>query len=102
MLYLVGTALTMEGRDEARGPEFFYTEFGGSSIDFVVRFWLKDTKQKTFLAAQSDAIMKLKAAFDENDVGIPCPITTLDFSDAGTRRLDEPLRLLRSQDAEAD
>lgn len=84
------------GRDPNREPEFFYTEFGGSSIDFVVRFWLDGTDQGTYLAAQSDAIMKLKAAFDENDVGIPFPITTLDFSDAGTRRLDEPLRLLRS------
>lgn len=87
----------VEGRDPSRDPEFFYREFGGSSIDFVVRFWLADTKQRTYLRAQSDAIMKLKAAFDENDVGIPFPITTLDFSDAGTRRLDEPLRLLRSE-----
>lgn len=84
----------VEGRDPSRDPEFFYREFGGSSIDFVVRFWLSDTKQKTFLAARSDAIMKLKSAFDENDVGIPFPITTLDFSRAGTRVLDEPLRLL--------
>jgi small conductance mechanosensitive channel len=84
----------VEGRDGSRDPEFFYKEFGGSSIDFVVRFWLKDTKQRTFLAARSDAIMRLKAAFDENDVGIPFPITTLDFSNAGTRRLDEPLKLL--------
>ncbi|HKK93089.1 MAG TPA: mechanosensitive ion channel family protein [Longimicrobiales bacterium] len=87
----------VEGRDPNRDPEFYYKEFGGSSIDFVVRFWLRGTDQGTYLTAQSDAIMKLKAAFDENDVGIPFPITTLDFSDAGTRRLDEPLRLLRSE-----
>lgn len=85
----------VEGRDPDREPELFYTEFGSSSINFVIRFWLKDTGQKTFLAAQSDAIMRLKAAFDQNDVGIPFPIVTLDFSDSGTRRLDEPLTLLK-------
>lgn len=85
----------VEGRDTDREPEFFYNEFGGSSINFVLRFWLKETGQKAFLAAQSDAIMRLKSAFDENEVGIPFPIVTLDFSDAGTRRLDEPLSLLK-------
>lgn len=88
----------VEGRDPARDVEFFYREFGASSIDFEVRFWLKDTRQQTFLAARSDAIMRLKAAFDANDVGIPFPITTLDFSDVGTRLLDEPLQLLRSEE----
>jgi small conductance mechanosensitive channel len=84
----------VEGRDRSREPELFYNEFGGSSINFVVRFWLEDTGQRAFLAAQSDAIMKLKAAFDDHGVRIPFPIVTLDFSDAGTRRLDEPLQLL--------
>lgn len=88
--------LAVEGRDASHDPEFFYNEFGGSSINFVLRFWLTNTGQKAFLAAQSDAIMRLKSAFDANDVGIPFPIVTLDFSDAGTRRLDEPLRLLQN------
>ncbi len=92
----------VEGRDTDRDPELFYTEFGGSSINFIVRFWLRDTSQGAFLAAQSDAIMRLKAAFDENDVGIPFPIVTLDFSDAGTRRLDEPLSLLKGGDDQAN
>lgn len=86
----------VQGRDTDREPEFFYDEFGGSSINFVLRFWLESTGQKAFLAARSDAIMRLKAAFDAHDVGIPFPIVTLDFSDAGTRRLDEPLQLLRA------
>ena len=87
----------IEGIEERtdRDPELFFTEFGGSSIDFVVRFWVRDTSQRSFLAARSEAITRIKSAFDENDVGIPFPITTLDFSDAGTRRLDEPLSLLQ-------
>lgn len=83
-------------RDPDRDPEFFYDEFGGSSINFVLRVWLDDPEQGTFLAARSDAIIRLKKAFDENDVGIPFPIVTLDFSDAGTRLLDEPLKAFRA------
>ena len=82
-------------RDPERDPELFYDEFGGSSINFVLRVWLEDSQQGTFLAARSDAIIRLKKAFDANDVGIPFPITTLDFSQAGTRLLDEPLKALR-------
>lgn len=89
----------VEGRAPDRDPELFYEAFGGSSIDFVVRFWIRDTGQRAFLAARSDAIQRLKAAFDEHDVGIPFPIMTLDFSDAGTRRLDEPLQMLRGSEA---
>ncbi|MDX1647741.1 MAG: mechanosensitive ion channel, partial [Longimicrobiales bacterium] len=81
-------------RDPGRDPEFFYEEFGGSSINFVLRVWLQNPEQGTYLAARSDAIVRLKKAFDENDVGIPFPITTLDFSQAGTRLLDEPLKAL--------
>ncbi|MDX1493689.1 MAG: mechanosensitive ion channel [Longimicrobiales bacterium] len=84
----------VQHRDRNREPEFFYEEFGGSSINFVLRLWLEDSQQGTFLAARSDAVIRLKKAFDENDVGIPFPIMTLDFSEAGTRLLDEPLRAL--------
>ncbi|MDH3307972.1 MAG: mechanosensitive ion channel family protein [Acidimicrobiia bacterium] len=86
---------TIPHRDETRDPEFFYKEFGGSSIDFDVRVWLQDPEQTTMLAARSDAVIKLKKAFDDNDIGIPFPIVTLDFSDAGTRQLDEPLKTLK-------
>lgn len=88
----------LEGRDPERDPELFYEEFGGSSINFVLRVWLDDAQQSTFVRARSDAVIRLKKAFDEHDVGIPFPIVTLDFSDAGTRRLDEPLQMLAGRD----
>ena len=85
------------GRDPERDAELFFTGFGGSSIDFVVRFWLRDSEQGTFLAARSDAMIRLKKAFDEHEVGIPFSTVTLDFSQAGTRTLDEPLQLLTAE-----
>lgn len=88
----------LDGRDPGRDPELFYEEFGGSSIDFVLRVWLDNADQGTFVRARSDAVIRLKKAFDEHDVGIPFPIVTLDFSDAGTRRLDEPLEMLAGRE----
>ena len=78
--------------DENRPLEFFFTEFGNSSINFVLRFWLKDGRQVHFLQARSEAIIALKQAFDENDVTIPFPIRTLDFGIKGGERLGEVLQ----------
>lgn len=77
--------------DDSRPLEFFYTEFGSSSINFELRFWLKDGRQASYLQARSDAIMALKGAFDENDITIPFPIRTLDFGIKGGERLGEVL-----------
>lgn len=57
--------------------EFHYLEFGGSSINFQMRFWVDATSKLTMLEAKSKAIMVLKAAFDEHNINIPFPIRTL-------------------------
>lgn len=59
--------------------EFYYQEFGDSSINFVVRFWSDVSKKKDVLTAQNKAIIGIKKAFDANDINIPFPIRTLDF-----------------------
>lgn len=72
--------------------DFVYTEFGDSSINFDLRFWLKDTSQSTYMHARSEAIVKLKKAFDENDIMIPFPIRTLDFGIKGGEKLNTMLK----------
>jgi len=69
--------------------EFFYKEFGSSSINFVVRYWVRYDTQPDYLQAQSDGVMNLKAAFDANDITIPFPIRTLDFGIKGGEKLSE-------------
>lgn len=69
--------------------EFFYTSFGGSSVDFVIRFWQNQTAQSTYLQAKSDAIIALKKAFDNQGITIPFPITTLDFGVVGGMGINE-------------
>ena len=71
------------GRDPNRDVELFYTEFGDSSINFTVRFWVGFGKQTDFLSARHEAIKRIKAAFDREGVTIPFPIRTLDFDPNG-------------------
>jgi small conductance mechanosensitive channel len=75
------------GRDPARDVELFFNEFGDSSINFVVRFWIPFVKEPDYLQAMSEAIMRLKRAYDDAGITIPFPIRTLDFSEVGGRRL---------------
>lgn len=59
--------------------EFFYTEFGDSSINYVIRFWTAVKDRKGILDAQSRGIMAIKAAYNSYNINIPFPIRTLDF-----------------------
>lgn len=59
--------------------EFFYTEFGDSSINYVIRFWTAAKDRKDILSAQSAGIMAIKAAYNTHNINIPFPIRTLDF-----------------------
>lgn len=59
--------------------EFFYTEFGDSSINFMVRFWTDVSTFKQEHAARHKAVKLIKKHFDEKDFNIPFPIRTLDF-----------------------
>lgn len=67
----------------------YFSEFGDSSINFTVRFWVNFRKQTDFLQGRSDAVMAIKKAYDENDIMIPFPIRTLDFGIKGGEKLNE-------------
>jgi small conductance mechanosensitive channel len=57
--------------------EFHYLEFGGSSIDFQLRFWVDAKYKLTVLEAKSKAVIALKKAFDKHNIDIPFPIRTV-------------------------
>ncbi len=78
--------------DHDRDVELFYDEFGGSSINFKIRFWVDFRKIPDFLHAQSEAIIAITKKFDENDIMIPFPIRTLDFGIRGGEKLDTMLK----------
>ena len=78
--------------DQTKPIEFFYTEFGSSSINFRIHVWMNLLQQRNFLATRSDAIIALKKAFDEKGITIPFPIRTLDFGIKGGEKLSQQLK----------
>ena len=74
-----------------KGIDFYYEGFGDSSINFIVRFWIPIVDQVSYFTTKSDAIMKIKKAYNENDITIPFPIRTLDFGIKGGEKLNAML-----------
>ena len=58
---------------------FFYKVFADSSINYLIRLWVSSPEQPAYLEAGSEAIMRIKNAYDQNGIMIPFPIRTLDF-----------------------
>jgi small conductance mechanosensitive channel len=81
----------VERRDKQREIEVFYTGFQDHAIAMVVRIWVDYQRQRDFLEARSQAIQRIKAAFDANGITIPFPIRTLDFGIKGGVKLSEML-----------
>ena len=75
--------------------EFYFTEFGDSSINFLLRYWITETRQVAFFESRHAAIVALKKAFDENGITIPFPIRTLDFGIKGGLQIGEALEKKR-------
>ncbi len=67
----------------------FFTSFGDSSINLAVRMWIDSAELKIYKKVGSDAIMRIKKAYEENDIMIPYPIRTLDFGMKGGKTLND-------------
>jgi len=83
------TIKKMEGVIDHENIIFDYEEFGSSSINFNIRFWIEYPDQPGFLGFRNQAIKSIKQAFDENGITIPFPIRTLDFGIKGGEKLSE-------------
>lgn len=68
--------------DQINSPddvEFYYTEFGDSSINYLCRFWVDAENMLEKLKAKTKAIIEIKKAYDKENINIPFPIRTLQF-----------------------
>lgn len=75
-----------------KGVDVQYTEFGGSSINLVIKYWIKyPGGEVIYPVALSEGIRALKKAYDENGITIPFPIRTLDFGIVGGENLASQL-----------
>ncbi len=95
------TLETVKGMDHLSADDettMFYQEFGGSTINFMLRFWVDSPEQAIYLKVGSEAIMRLKKAYDKNSIMLPFPTTTLDFGVKGGVPLkDVPLQIVSQQ-----
>lgn len=91
----LGAIRSLPYLDPTREVELFYKEFGESSINFTVRYWISFKMQADYLRAVSDGIMQIKKAFDAHDITIPFPIRTLDFGIKGGEKLSGQLDLMQ-------
>ncbi|MFC4213157.1 mechanosensitive ion channel family protein [Pedobacter lithocola] len=81
--------MDIDGLSADEEVAMFYTGFGDSSINYVIRMWISTTEQVNFLEVKSQAIMRIKKAYDQNDIMIPFPIRTLDFGIKGGVSLND-------------
>jgi small conductance mechanosensitive channel len=86
---ILDTLYNLEGVIRKEDMIFTYTEFGSSSINFEIKFWIEYPINPSFLEMRSKAIIAIKEAFDEADITIPFPIRTLDFGIKGGEKLSE-------------
>ena len=75
---LLSTIKSVEGVLDSKPAEIDLVGFGDSSIDFVVRYWTPP-RQPQVRQAQTRAIIAIKKALDDANIGIPYPIRTLYF-----------------------
>lgn len=80
------------GVELSKSVDFYFSEYGDSSINFEILFWVKFCENSDYLSARSEAIIAIKKSFDENDITIPFPISTLDFGIKGGEKLSENMR----------
>ncbi|MBJ2172662.1 mechanosensitive ion channel family protein [Aureibaculum sp. A20] len=69
---------SVESEDEVI---FLYREFGDSSINFELRYWINSTSGLEVAKSKTEAIIQLKNTFDKNNINIPFPIRTLNIPD---------------------
>ena len=78
--------------------EVLYTEFGGSSINMIVYYWVPYQTHFEYLRGISDGIKVIKKAFDKNSISIPFPIRTLNFGIKGGETLAESLSKVKGNE----
>jgi small conductance mechanosensitive channel len=72
----------------------YFFEFGDSSVNLSLRMWVNTPEQDVYNKVGSEAIIKIKKAYDANNIMIPFPIRTLDFGIKGGTTLNEmPIQL---------
>lgn len=63
--------------------DFYFTNIGNSTYNFQLRFWIQFNNNNDYQKAMSDSIMRIKKRFEQENICIAYPVTTLDFGVKG-------------------
>ena len=74
--------------------DLFFTDIGGSSYNFQLRYWIDFENQTQFRDALSEGIIHIKKAFEAEGISIPYPVQTLDFGVKGGVNLADSLEVV--------
>lgn len=67
--------------DPEKGVDVQANAFGGSSLDFLVRWWV-NTEENSLFMVHHEVVLAIKKALDEARIDIPFPIVTNMFAEA--------------------
>lgn len=87
----------VKARKADREVEVYFEEFDDSSINLVIWLWVEYQGERDYVAARSDLLMRVKAAFAENSISIPFPIRTLELDVKGAAALTRALARLEME-----
>jgi len=87
----------INGQVEGKEVEVFFDSFDESAIHFLVRYWVHYHRQTDYVYAKSEAIRKIKKAFDLHGIIIPFPMRTLEFSNQRNQFPTEQLGMAMPQ-----
>ena len=68
--------------------DLLFYEFGDSSINFRLRFWIETTGQADVFLVQDQAIRAIKKVFDKEGISIPFPMRTLELAPTEHKQLE--------------
>jgi small conductance mechanosensitive channel len=77
--------------------DLFFTDIGGSSYNFELRYWIEFENQTQFRNALSEGIIHIKKAFEDKGISIPYPVQTLDFGVKGGVNLADSLEVVETK-----
>lgn len=69
----------------------YATDFGDSSVNFLLWFWIDYPGNTGYMQAKHEAIIGVKKVLENADILIPFPIRTLDFGAKGGEKLNSML-----------
>lgn len=88
----------MEELSQEDPVNVFFVAFGDSAVNLSVRMWINTPEQSVYNKVGSEAIIRIKKAYDANDIVIPFPIRTVDFGIKGGTTLTEmPIQMVTKQ-----